>query len=226
VKILIVEDDIITADFIRKGLMENGYSVDHAADGEQGLMLTRNSHYDAAIIDIMIPKIDGLTMIERLRKEGNNTPFLILSAKRTVDDRVLGLKKGGDDYLTKPFSFSELLVRIQALLRRSSLAGVQNQLSVGDLTVDVFTRKVMRSGREIELQPKEFSLLEYLMRNPGIALSKTLLLEHIWGYQFDTHTNVIDVLVHRLRGKIDRGFGRKLIRTVRGVGYMIKDDKA
>jgi two-component system OmpR family response regulator len=226
VKILIVEDDIITADFIRKGLMENGYSVDHAADGEQGLMLTRNSHYDAAIIDIMIPKIDGLTMIERLRKEGDNTPFLILSAKRTVDDRVLGLKKGGDDYLTKPFSFSELLVRIQALLRRSSLAGVQNQLSVGDLTVDVFTRKVMRSGREIELQPKEFSLLEYLMRNPGIALSKTLLLEHIWGYQFDTHTNVIDVLVHRLRGKIDRGFGRKLIRTVRGVGYMIKDDKA
>jgi two-component system OmpR family response regulator len=226
VKILIVEDDTITADFIRKGLQENGYSVNCAADGEQGLMLARNSHYDAAIIDIMIPKIDGLTMIERLRKKGNNTPFLILSAKRTVDDRILGLKKGGDDYLTKPFSFSELLVRIQALLRRSSLAGVQNQLSVGDLTVDVFTRKVMRSGREIELQPKEFSLLEYLMRNPGIALSKTLLLEHIWGYQFDTHTNVIDVLVHRLRGKIDRGFGRKLIRTVRGVGYMIKDDKA
>ncbi|MBN1698155.1 MAG: response regulator transcription factor [Spirochaetales bacterium] len=224
-KILIVEDDAITMEFVRKGLQESGYNVECAADGEQGLSLARHGRFDAAIIDIMIPKIDGLTMIERLRAEGSNTPFLILSAKRTVDDRILGFKKGGDDYLTKPFSFSELLVRLQALLRRSSYAGNQNRLSIGDLTIDIFTRKVKRAGKEIELQPREFSLLEYFMRNPGITLSKTLLLENIWGYRFDTHTNVVDVLVHRLRNKIDRGFGRELIRTVRGMGYMIKDDK-
>ena len=221
-RILLVEDDLKIASFVTKGLKQAGYAVDHATDGEEGLHLALTEPYDAAIIDIMLPKLDGLSIIERMRREKINTPVIILSAMRTVDDRVKGLQTGGDDYLTKPFSFSELLARVQGLIRRASRGTDSVRLSVGDLSVDLLTREVRRGEGKIDLQPREFSLLEYLMRNAGRVVSKTMILEHVWGYSFDPQTNVVDVLVSRLRNKVDREFEKKMIHTIRGVGYVLK----
>ena len=222
VRILLVEDDLKIASFVSKGLKEAGYAVDHATDGEEGLHLATIAPYDAAIIDIMLPKLDGLTVIERLRQKKIDTPVIILSAKRTVDDRVKGLQSGGDDYLTKPFSFSELLARVQGLIRRASRATEPTRFKLGDLSVDLLTREIVRGGKKIELQPREFSLLEYLMRNAGKVVSKTMILEHVWDYSFDPQTNVVDVLVCRLRNKVDRDSEEKLIHTIRGVGYVLR----
>ena len=221
-RILLVEDDLKIASFILKGLKEAGFASDHTTDGEEGLYLALTEPYDTAIIDIMLPKLDGLTLIEELRRKRINTPVIILSAKRSIDDRVKGLQKGGDDYLTKPFSFSELLARVQALIRRASREPEPTVLSLGDLSMDLLTREVIRTGTRIELQPREFALLEYLMRNVGRVISKTMILEHIWDYNFDPQTNVVDVLVCRLRNKVDRDFDVKMIHTVRGVGYVLK----
>jgi two-component system OmpR family response regulator len=222
-RILVVEDDKKIASFIRKGLEQSGYAVDHVSDGEEALEMVQISPYDAAVVDIMLPKMDGLSFIEELRHQDISTPVIILSAKRTVDDRIRGLKAGGDDYLTKPFSFSELLVRIQALLRRASMSASPVRLTAGDLSVDLVTREIRRGEAQIELQPREFSLLEFFLRNKGAVLSKTVIMEHVWDYHFDPQTNVVDVLVSRLRSKVDRGFDRKLIHTIRGVGYVLKD---
>jgi DNA-binding response OmpR family regulator len=222
-RILVVEDDKKIASFIVKGFKQYGFAVDHVLDGEEAFSMAQVNNYDAAVIDIMIPKMDGLSLIEELRKLKINTPVIILSAKRSVDDRIKGLKAGGDDYLTKPFSFSELLVRIQALLRRASMTASPVELSVGDLHINLLTRDVFRGDTKIELQPREFALLEFFMRNAGNVLTKTVILEHIWDYHFDPQTNVVDVLVSRLRGKIDRDFDIKLIHTVRGVGYVLKN---
>ena len=219
---LLVEDDLTIAFFISKGLKEAGYAVDHEVDGQEGLHLALSAPHDAAIIDIMLPSLDGLTLIETMRQRKVNTPVLILSAKRSVDDRVKGLQRGGDDYLTKPFSFSELLARVQALIRRASSTSEPTRLVVGDLAMDLLTREVMRADERIELQLREFSLLEYLMRNSGRVISKTMILEHVWNYSFDPQTNVVDVLISRLRSKVDKGFETKLIHTIRGVGYVLK----
>jgi two-component system OmpR family response regulator len=221
-RILLVEDDREIASFILKGLKEGGFAVDYAADGEDGLYLALNEPYDAAIVDIMLPKLDGLALIEQMRGQNVNTPVIILSAKRSVDDRIKGLQKGGDDYLTKPFSFSELLARLQALIRRATRTAEPARLSVGDLSMDLLTREVVRAGNRIELQPREFSLLEYLMRNAGRVVSRTMILEHVWDYNFDPQTDVVDVLVCRLRNRVDRDFDEKMICTVRGVGYVLK----
>lgn len=221
-RVLIVEDDATIADFVGKGLTEAGFAVDVAADGQRAFELAAATAYDAAIIDLMLPQVDGLTLIDRMRARGIRTPVLILSARRTVDDRVLGLQAGGDDYLTKPFAFAELLARVQALIRRATGATEPTRLSVGDLTLDLLTRRTERAGRSIELRPREFALLEYLMRNPGRVLTKTMILSHVWGYNFNPGTNVVDVLVSRLREKIDRDFDPKLLNTVRGVGYVLK----
>ena len=221
-RVLLVEDDLTIAHFISKGLKEAGYAVDHAQDGQEGLQFALSAPYDAAIVDIMLPGLDGLTLIETMRQRRVNTPVLILSAKRSVDDRVKGLQRGGDDYLTKPFSFSELLARVQALIRRASSGSEPTRLVVGDLTMDLLTREITRGGERIELQLREFSLLEYLMRNRGRVISKTMILEHVWNYGFDPQTNVVDVLISRLRSKVDKGFETKLIHTVRGVGYVLK----
>ena len=221
-RILIVEDDKKIASFISKGLKQEGYAVDHATNGEDGLHLILHEPYDAVIVDIMLPKLDGLSLIDEMRQSKVSTPVLILSAKRSVDDRVRGLQRGSDDYLTKPFAFSELLARLQALTRRSSGVVDFTRLTAGDLTMDLAKREVMRDGRTIELQPREFDLLKYLMENAGRVVSSTLILEHIWGYGFDPQTNVIDVLVCRLRNKVDKDFEKKLIQTVRGVGYVLK----
>jgi two-component system, OmpR family, response regulator len=221
-RLLIVEDDATIADFVAKGLTEAGFAVDIAADGARGFELATEHAYDVAIVDVMLPQIDGLTLIDRLRARGVRTPVLILSARRSVDDRVRGLQAGGDDYLTKPFAFAELLARVQALLRRSSGATEPTRLTAGDLTLDLLTRRAERAGRSLDLRPREFSLLEYLMRNPGRVLSKTMILSHVWGYNFNPGTNVVDVLVSRLRDKIDRDFEPKLVHTVRGVGYVLE----
>jgi two-component system, OmpR family, response regulator len=223
---LIVEDDQTIAGFVAKGLREAGFVVDHAADGTSGLALARTDPHDVAIVDLMLPGLDGISLIQSLRREGIKTPVLILSAKQSVDDRVKGLETGADDYLTKPFAFSELLARVQALIRRASSTSAtpSTLLTVGDLTLDVLARRAVRAGREIELRPREFTLLEYLMRNAGRIVSKTMILSHVWDYAFDPRTNVVDVLVFRLREKIDRGFPRKLIHTVRGIGYVLKLD--
>ena len=223
-RLLLVEDDGKIASFILKGLKEAGFATDHAENGMDGLHLALNEPYDAAIIDIMLPGLDGLSLIEELRRKKINTPIIVLSAKRSVDDRIKGLQTGGDDYLTKPFSFSELLARIQALIRRSSGLSEPNSLEVKDLSMNIITRKISRGGKKIDLQPREFSLLEYLMRNKGRVLSKTMILEHVWDYNFDPQTNVVDVLVCRLRNKVDKEFDHKLINTIRGVGYVLKDD--
>ncbi len=223
-RILVVEDDKTIADFIIKGLKEAGFAVDYAPDGDEGLYLALTESYDAAIIDIMLPKLDGLSLISRMRNKRIKTPTIILSAKRSVEDRVRGLEKGSDDYLVKPFAFSELLARVQALIRRTSTSDEPVRFQVDTLEVDLLRRSVKREGKELELQPKEFSLLEYMLRNRGRVLSKTLILEHIWGYGFNPQTNVVDVLVCRLRNKIDKGFKKKLIRTIRGVGYVLKED--
>ena len=220
---LLVEDDQTIADFVGRGLREAGFAVDHAADGETGLQLAGAVDHDVAIVDLMLPKLDGLTLIKELRRRAVTTPVLILSARHTVDDRVVGLEAGGDDYLTKPFAFTELLARVQALIRRATAVPASTLLTAGELTLDLRTRRATRAGREIEaLRPREFALLEYLMRNAGRVVSKTMILSHVWDYSFDPRTNVVDVLVHRLREKIDSDFDRKLIQTVRGMGYVLE----
>jgi two-component system OmpR family response regulator len=221
-RVLLVEDDLKIVSFISKGLKEAGFAVDHADDGENGLHLALTEPYDAAVIDIMLPRLDGLSIIERMRQQKINTPVIILSAKRSVDDRVKGLQTGGDDYLTKPFSFSELLARINALIRRASNISEPTSIVVGELSINLITREVLRDNKRVDLQLREFSLLEYLMRNQGRVLSKTMILEHVWDYSFDPQTNVVDVLVSRLRGKVDRDFKEKMIHTIRGVGYVLK----
>jgi len=219
-RILVVEDDKKIASFVVKGLKQSSFAVDHCADGEEALTLASTTAYDAAIVDIMLPKLDGLSLVQRLRSKGSQLPVLILSAKASVDDRVRGLQAGSDDYLTKPFAFSELLARVQALIRRASQTTEPSKLTVGDLVLDLLTREVTRGSDTIELQPREFSLLEYLMRNPSRPVTKAMILEHVWDYSFDPQTNVVDVLVHRLRAKIDPDKTR--LHTLRGVGYALK----
>jgi two-component system OmpR family response regulator len=220
---LIVEDDTTLADFVAKGLREAGFVVDVANDGEEGLTLALERDPDIAIVDLMLPKLDGLGLIDALRRRSRRLPVLILSAKHSVDDRVRGLQAGGDDYLTKPFAFAELVARVQALLRRATAAAEPTTLEVGDLSLDLLTRRVARQGQPIELRPREFALLEYLMRNAGRVVSKTMILSRVWDYTFDPRTNVVDVLVHRLREKIDRDFEPKLLHTRRGIGYVLAD---
>jgi len=222
-RILFVEDDRKIASFVIKGLKQAGFVVAHALDGEDGLHKARTEAYDAAIVDIMLPKLDGLSLIVQLRQEGVKLPVIILSAKHEVDDRVAGLQKGGDDYITKPFAFSELLARVQALIRRASGTVETTRLKRGDLTMDLLSREVIREGRQIELQALEFSLLEYLMRNAGRVVSKTMIMEHVWDYNFDPQTNVVEARICRLRDKVDRDFKGKLIHTIRGVGYVLRE---
>ena len=219
-RILVVEDDKKIASFVVNGLKQSGYAVDHAAEGEQGLIMAQSISYDAAVVDIMLPKLDGLSLIQQLRAKGIRMPILILSAKASVDDRVKGLQAGGDDYLTKPFAFSELLARIQALIRRATQTTEPTRLVVGDLSIDLLAREVQRGAEKIELQPREYALLEYLMRNPNRTVTKTMILEHIFDYSFDPQTNVVDVLVHRLRSKVDKD--RAMLHTIRGVGYVLR----
>jgi len=221
-RVLLVEDDATIAEFVERGLREAGFAVDRASDGRTGLQKAAAEAYDAAIVDVMLPQMDGLALIDVLRARGIRTPVLILSAKRTVGDRVRGLQAGGDDYLTKPFDFAELLARVQALIRRATGAAEPTKLSVADLTLDLLTRKVHRGARAIDLRPREFTLLEYLLRNAGRVVSKASILSHVWGYSFDPNTNVVDVLVSRLRDRIDRPFPVKLLHTVRGVGYVLR----
>jgi two-component system OmpR family response regulator len=222
-RILLVEDDVKIASFIVKGLKAAGYAVDHAPDGEKGLDMALTEPYDTAIIDLMLPKLDGLSLIEQMRKEKIHTPVIILSAKGSIDDRVKGLQTGSDDYLTKPFAFSELLARVQALIRRAGGLSEPTRLTVGDLSMNLLTREVTKGTQKIELQPIEFSLLEFLLRNAGRVVSKTMIIEHVWNYNFDPQTNVVEARICRLRDKIDRDFSRKLIHTVRGVGYVLKE---
>jgi two-component system OmpR family response regulator len=219
-RILVVEDDEKIASFIVKGLKQSGYAVDLCGDGEQALALGRTVAYDAAVVDLMLPKLDGLSLIQLLRQQKIRTPVIILSARATVDDRVKGLQAGGDDYLTKPFAFSELLARIQALIRRATQAAEPTRLTAGDLTLDLLTREVTRGAARIELPAREFALLEYLMRHAGHAVTKTMILEHIFDYSFDPQTNVVDVLIHRLRAKVDPE--KQRIHTLRGVGYVLR----
>jgi len=222
VRALLVEDDPAIAEFIARGLREAGFAVDHAVDGDAGLDLAVRGSYDVAIVDVMLPRLDGLALIDVLRKRGIMTPVLILSARRSVDDRVRGLQAGGDDYLTKPFAFAELFARVQALMRRASRTAEPTTLTVHDLVVDLLSRRVTRGGAPIDVRPREFALLEYLMRNAERVVSKMSILSHVWGYNFDPNTNVVDVLVSRLRDKIDRSFSEKLLHTVRGVGYVLR----
>jgi len=219
---LIIEDDPTIADFVARGLREAGFAVERAADGEQGLAAALRESFDVAIVDLMLPGRDGLSVIDELRKRKRPTPVLILSARRSVDDRVRGLQAGGDDYLTKPFAFAELLARVQALVRRATRAPEPTTLTVGDLSLDLLTRKVTRGEASIDLRPREFSLLELLMRNVGKVVSKTMILSHVWEYNFDPQTNIVDVLVSRLRDKIDKPFPAKHLHTVRGVGYVLR----
>ncbi len=223
-RLLLIEDDQKIASFIAKGLKEAGFTTDHASDGLEGLNMALGEDYDGAIVDIMLPKIDGLTVIETLRKRGISLPVIILSARRSVDDRIKGLQQGGDDYLTKPFAFSELLARVQALLRRANNTAEASTLTVEDLSIDLLARSVSRAGKNICLQPKEFSLLEYLMRNTGRVVSKTMIMERVWDYNFDPQTNVVEARICRLRDKIDKNFDIHLIHTVRGLGYVLKKE--
>jgi len=224
-RLLLIEDDAKTASFILRGLRESGYAVDHVGDGQSGLHMALNEPYDAAIIDVMLPKLDGLSLIAELRRKNQKLPVIILSARGTTGDRVKGLETGSDDYLTKPFAFSELLARVQALLRRASGVSEPTSLTVGELSINLHTRQAVRGNNKIELQPREFALLEYLMRNTGRVVSKTMIMEHVWDYNFDPHTNVVEACMCRLRDKIDKGFGAaKLLHTIRGVGYVIRQD--
>jgi two-component system, OmpR family, response regulator len=219
---LLIEDDGTIAAFVARGLKEAGFVVDHHTDGDVGFEAAISQRYDVAIVDLMLPGRDGISVIDELRRRGVATPVLILSARRSVDDRVKGLQAGGDDYLTKPFAFAELLARVQALVRRATRSPEPTSLTVEDLTMDLLSRRVSRAGRAIELRPREFTLLEYLMRNAGRVVSKTMILSHVWEYNFDPQTNIVDVLVSRLREKIDRPFDKKLLHTVRGVGYVLR----
>jgi DNA-binding response OmpR family regulator len=223
-RILVIEDDDKIASFIVNGLKQAGFATDRSANGEDGLHRAGTGHYDAAVVDLMLPQLDGLSLIEKLRRQEINTPVIILSAKRSVDDRVRGLQAGGDDYMVKPFAFSELLARVQALLRRAtgSVATEPTRITVGDLSVNLLSREVVRGGEKLDLQAREFALLEYLMRNAERVVSKTMILEHVWDYSFDPQTNIVDVLVCRLRNKVDKNFTGKMIHTIRGVGYVLK----
>ena len=221
-RLLLIEDDRKIASFIIKGFRSAGFAVDHASDGIEGLELALSEPYDTLIMDIMLPKKDGLLVLETLRRENVMTPVIILSAKDTIEDRVKGLQMGSDDYLTKPFAFSELLARVQALIRRQTSSAEPTKLAAGDLSMDLLTRKVQRAGRDIELQPREYALLEYLLRNRDKVVSKTMIMEHVWDYNFDPQTNVVEARICRLRDKIDKNFSVKMIQTVRGVGYVLQ----
>jgi two-component system OmpR family response regulator len=221
-RVLVVEDDRTIADFVAAGLRQEGFVVDLADNGVDGLDLAQTTTYDAAVVDVMLPRLDGLSLVGALRRASVETPVLFLSARHTVDDRVKGLQSGGDDYLTKPFAFAELLARLHALTRRGKMTTEPTRFTVADLTVDLTTRRVQRGETAIELRPREFALLELLMRHAGKVVSKTMILSHIWDYSFDPGTNVVDVLVFRLRDKIDKPFEPKLLHTVRGIGYVLK----
>jgi two-component system, OmpR family, response regulator len=221
-KILIIEDDREAANYLSKAFAEAGHMIDLAADGDSGFSLADTGAYDVMVVDRMLPRRDGLSVISTLRAKGNKTPALILSALGQVDDRVTGLRAGGDDYLTKPYAFSELLARVEVLQRRSSSSDIETTYRVGDLELDRLSHSARRDGKEIALQPREFRLLEYLMRHAGQVVTRTMLLENVWEYHFDPQTNVIDVHISRLRGKIEKGFGGPLLHTVRGAGYMLK----
>ena len=216
-RVLIIEDD----NYVAKGLKESGYKVDRAEDGKQGLVMATTETYDALVVDRMLPHVDGLTIIQTLRAADDNTPVLILSALGEVDDRVKGLKAGGDDYLVKPFAFAELLARIEAILRRQESSNTQTRLKVADLEMDLLAHKVTRAGQNFNLQPREYKLLEYLMRHAGQVVTRTMLLENVWDYHFDPQTNVVETHISRLRAKVDRPFDTELIQTVRGAGYRI-----
>ncbi|SDP22224.1 winged helix-turn-helix domain-containing protein [Desulforhopalus singaporensis] len=221
-RILLIEDDVKIGSFIERGLKEAGFAVDRCVDGLSGLDRALSYTYDTAVIDIMLPKMDGLRVIEKMREHRIDVPVLILSARQSVDDRILGLQKGGDDYMVKPFSFSELLARVQALIRRDKKNSQPMMLTLDTLEMDLLKHEVYRDGRKVELPAKEYALLEYLLRNSGIVVTKTSILERVYDYSFEPQTNVVDVLVCRLRNKIDKGFERKMIHTVRGVGYVLK----
>ena len=220
-RILIIEDDVEAAEAMKRGLTEGGYDCTHAADGEAGLAVARDGGFDVLIVDRMMPKMDGVTVVETLRREGDATPVLFLSALGEVDDRIAGLKAGGDDYLVKPYAFAELTARVEALSRRRETGAVATTLKVGDLEMNLISRTVHRAGQEIDLQPREFQLLEFMMRHAGQSVTRTMLLEKVWEYHFDPQTNVIDVHISRLRSKIDKGFDRAMLQTVRGAGYRL-----
>jgi two-component system OmpR family response regulator len=222
-RVLVVEDDVKAASYLANALRESGHNCELASDGEEGLEMARNDQFDVLVLDRMLPKRDGLSIVEALRQEGNRTPVLILSALGSVDDRVTGLRAGGDDYLAKPYAFSELLARIEALARRSSPEEASPKYIVGDLVLDRLAHKVTRAGEPIVLQPREYRLLEYLMKHAGQVVTRTMLLENVWDYHFDPQTNVIDVHISRLRAKIDKTYEKPLLHTIRGAGYMIRD---
>ncbi len=222
-RLLFIEDDLKIAAFVSKGLKESGFVVEHTSDGKAGLQMALSSSYDAAVIDIMLPGLDGLAIIDELRTRRIKLPVIILSARRSVDERIEGLQAGGDDYLTKPFAFSELLARIQALIRRATDTPETTGITIGDLSINLLARSVTRADKTIKLQPREFSLLEYLARNAGRVVSKTMIMEHVWDYNFDPQTNVVESRISRLRDKIDKGFDAPLIHTVRGMGYVLKE---
>ncbi len=223
-KILLVEDDLTIAAFITKGLKDAGFVVRHTPDGTDGFNAAVTENHDLAIIDIMLPGMDGLSLVEGMRRQGINTPVIILSAKKSIEDRVKGLHTGSDDYLTKPFSFSELLARVQALIRRATSVSESAILQFEDLSMNLITREVTRAKKKIVLQNREFALLEYLLRNTGRVVSKAMIMKHVWHYNFDPQTNVVEVRICKLRDKIDKGYKSKLIHTIRGVGYVLKKD--
>jgi two-component system, OmpR family, response regulator len=225
-RVLVIEDDRETAQFLQKSLKESGHSADLAGDGETGLVMAKDGGYDILIVDRMLPRLDGLSVVKELRNHGSRTPVLILSALGDVDDRVKGLRAGGDDYLTKPYAYSEFLARIEALARRAVPEEQETRYAVGDLVLDRLSHRVTRSGEPITLQPREYRLLEYLMKHAGQVVTRTMLLENVWDYHFDPQTNVIDVHVSRLRSKIDKGFDKPLLHTIRGAGYMVRDGAA
>ncbi len=221
-RLLVVEDDRKLATFIARGFQQSGFAVDQCWGGEQGLMMAQANDYDVAIVDVMLPELNGLQLVQKLREQHAPLAVLMLSAKGTIDDRVKGLQAGGDDYLVKPFAFAELLARVQALVRRASRTTEPGALQVGELRLDLLSRKVTRGSEKIDLNVREFALLEYLMRSAGRVVTKTMILSHVWDYSFDPQTNVVDVLVCRVRNKIDKGYEQKLIRTVRGMGYVLE----
>lgn len=221
-RLLIVEDDVVASEVMVRGLTDAGHECIAAPDGQAGLLAAKGARYDVMIVDRMMPRLDGVAMVELLRREGDQTPVLFLSALGEINDRVAGLKAGGDDYLVKPYAFAELIARVEALARRRETGSVQTLLRVGDLEMDLIGREVRRQGKEIDLQPREFQLLEFLMRNAGQSVTRTMLLEKVWEYHFDPQTNVIDVHISRLRSKIDKGFDRPMLQTVRGAGYRLE----